>query len=204
MKSPVILVLVMLFCCGSLLAQSEKTPIYYLNTGVSVPSSPELFSRYWNPGPNFGFGLGFQATPAIALRTAFEYSNMPLDDQKLLEDFGILPSGLNVSGGSANVITAGLDFKANLAPMTANVSPYFVVGGGLFRLSASDARISYQGTSATVQGNSETAFGIGFGAGFDFRLNNRLALFLEGKYSIGFTDVDNTQYFPIKIGLAFR
>jgi opacity protein-like surface antigen len=204
MKNLVIIVLVMLFCCGPLFAQNEKKPIYYFNTGVSFPSSPELFSRYWKPGPNLGLGIGYQTSASIVLQMSFVYSNMPFNGEKLLQDYGMSGLGLEVSGGSAKVITASGDFKAYLAPMDAGTAPYFIVGAGLFRISASDAMVSYQGGSQAVQGNSESAIGIGVGVGIDFRLRDRLTLFVEGKYALGFTDVDNTLLVPLKLGFAFR
>jgi hypothetical protein len=204
MKYSVILVLVMLFCCGSLFAQNDKKPIYYFNTGVSFPSAPELFSRYWKPGLNLGLGIGYQTSASIVLQMSFVYSNLPFNGEKLLKDYGLSGLGLKVSGGSAKVITASGDLKAYLVPMDAGTSPYFIVGAGLFRISASDARVSYQGDSQTVQGNSESALGLGLGIGIDFRLRDRLTLFMEGKYTLGFTDVDNTLLVPLKIGIAFR
>jgi hypothetical protein len=185
-------------------AKNEHKPVLYLNTGITFPSAPEEFNRYWNPGPNFGIGLGYQATISIVLQASFEYNNIPLDDRKLLEDYGLSGLGLNISGGSAKITTACANFKANLSPMTTSISPYFIVGAGLFRISVSDAKIFDQEHSLTMPGKSETALGFSLGVGSDFRLNDRLMLFWEGKYALGFTKVDNTLYCPIKIGIAFR
>jgi opacity protein-like surface antigen len=113
-------------------------------------------------------------------------------------------SEVDFQGGSATIFTATVDAKVNMRPATAAFIPYLVVGAGYLRLSLTEMTTTYRGQVYTRSVDPESAVELSMGAGCDFRLANRVTLFVEGKYTTGYTNVDNTQYFPIKIGIAYR
>jgi opacity protein-like surface antigen len=184
-------------------AQYERRPVFYLSTGITIPSAPEEFSRYWNPGPNFGFGLGYPATDYIILRGNVDYQRMMHDADKERADLSN-GSEVDFQGGTATIFTATAGVKVNMRPAASAIIPYLVVGAGYLRLSLTEMITTYHGQTYRRSVDPESAAAFTMGVGCDFHLANRVTLFVEGKYATGYTKVDNTQYFPIKIGIALR
>lgn len=194
-----------LMITATLQAQKANSLVYYVNTGVAFPSSPDLFSDAWSTGFNFGGGLGKMINKTVELQGYFTYHNFSFDEDGLLSSLGASGVSLSVDGASASIITALANIKLRLqSNPEQKVTPYFGGGAGFFRISLGDASVSGPGGSIEVGGGSESAIGLAFGAGVDIQLSPRTALFFDGKYSIGFTDVESIQYFPVKVGLQFN
>jgi opacity protein-like surface antigen len=199
----VTILLLLLSIFNSAQAQYERRPVFCLSTGITIPSAPEEFSRYWNPGPNIGFGLGYPVTDYIILRGNVDYQRMMHDADKERADLSN-GSEVDFQGGTATIFTAMADVKVNMRPATASFIPYLVVGAGYLKLSLTEMTTTYRGQTYKRSVDPESAVELSMGAGCDFRLANRVTLFVEGEYTSGYTKVDNTQYFPIKIGIALR
>ncbi len=203
----ILVLLIVLAVTANLSAQSHSTMNIYLNSGVSFPSSPDLFSSGWSNGFNFGAGLGKMVSPAIELGGNFSFHTFSFDEDGLLESlgFGNAGSSLTVDGGSATILTAygNVKLRFQSAP-DQKVSPYFSGGAGFFRISLGDATISGSGGTISTPGGSESALGIDFGAGIDFQLGPKTALFIDGKYAIGFTEDESVQYFPVIVGIRIH
>jgi hypothetical protein len=71
------------------------------------------------------------------------------------------------------------------------VSPYLVAGGGVYRLSSSDA-----GSSSSTKGGWNAGGGITFGVGM-------AKLFIEGRYNNVSTEFIKTKYVPVILGISF-
>ena len=153
-------------------------------------------------GFNLGGGIGYRFGSNVSGNAYFSYNSFPLNENKFLDDLNA-PSGVNISGGSASVILFTTNIKALLIANSQQVSPYLLVGIGLFSLSTSDATVSYMGTQIPVNSsNSESAFGILFGGGIDIPVSPTIKIFLEAGYTLGFTKGESTGYLPIKSGLV--
>jgi len=184
-------------------AEGESRLRCYMSTGATSPSSPEVFSRYWNAGPNVGIGLGYQANNNIVLRGCLDYQRMTHNADKERAD---LNNGDEVGfdGGTATILSATAEFKVAMTPAETPLTPYLVFGAGCQRLSLTDLTSTYQGESQTNSVDPEWSALILMGAGCDVRLADGIALFLQGEYAVGYTKGDRTHYFPVKVGIAFK
>jgi opacity protein-like surface antigen len=75
------------------------------------------------------------------------------------------------------------------------VRPYILGGGGVYNLKSKFT----DGTSA-----SSTKFGINAGAGFDFDLQSKVGIFLEGRFHNVFVTGSDVKYIPITAGLRIK
>lgn len=187
-------------------AHSQTTPVFYLNSGVSIPAAPDAFSDYRKMGLNLGGGMGYPLTSNLTLQGYVDYNNFTFDEERFLADRGRLGErGVSIDGGAATILTISGNLKVSVPSSTARIAPFFTGGVSFFKRSISDVSIS--GTRFKVEFDdidSATAFSIGFGAGLDVNLSDHVALFIEGKYAIGFTEDESTQYVPVKLGLVFN
>lgn len=186
-------------------AQEEAGKIsVYVNSGVSLPMNPEIFSDYWKMGFNFGGGVGYSFTPNLSVVGSFGYNSFAFDEDGFLDAFGMGETGISVDGASASIITGSASIKASFLPAGSAVSPYGIAGAGLFKLTLSETTVSYMGISETVPEVSETKAGAHFGAGLDYMLNEKIGLFIEGIYGIGLTEGESTGYVPIRVGASIQ
>jgi opacity protein-like surface antigen len=197
-------IMLLIFAQTTFAQGQAKKPSFFVNAGFSIPSAPDEFSDYWKTGFNIGGGIGHSLTPNVQFQGIVEYNSFGFDGDKLLEDYGYGGTGISVSGGTASIVTASANLKTLLSAGKSSSTPYFIGSLSFFRLSTSDATVSYMGMSETVDGDSETAAGVAFGAGINIEMNPNMNLFIEGKYGVGFTENESTQYLPLKVGLEFK
>ena len=69
------------------------------------------------------------------------------------------------------------------------VMPYALAGGELFRLGVEDAYTS--------------ELGLQFGAGLGFRTTSKTHVLVEPNHVLVLNEGENTQYFPVRVGVAF-
>jgi hypothetical protein len=62
----------------------------------------------------------------------------------------------------------------------------------------------YEQYTRTIGTDLEPAIGLALGAGISFVINPNMNIFVEAKYGVGFTEDEDTQYIPIKVGLEFK
>jgi opacity protein-like surface antigen len=204
MKSFCLLFVTLFILAIPAIAQQYDHPTYYVNTGLAVPSTPTEFSDYWKTGFNIGGGVGFPISENASFIGNLLYSRFGFDGEKFMADNGFGGYGLEIDGGNANIITISGDFRFVLGSKPNKVTPYLTGGAGLFRISINEATMSYQGQSETVRSSTETKVGLNMGAGLNIALTPQTSLQLGVKYVLGFTKGENTGYFPLQIGLAFR
>ena len=197
-------IVAVLFIMTTAFPQDEHRATLSFGGGLSFPSQPNLFSDYWKTGFNVGAGLGYKLSTAVSIDGTFEYNNFAFDDEGLLNDLGATGYGITIQGGSATIFSVIGSLKANLIPPPKPVSPYFLVGIGLFSLSTSDITISTPYGSEKKKGDSESAFTIVFGVGLDIRANETTTVFIQVADGVGFTKGQNTSYVPLKAGLRFN
>lgn len=168
--------------------------------------SPQEFSDFWGPKFNFGAGIGYPVgvDQKLTLVGYFDYNSFGIDEAQVIAASGAGGLGLTVSGGSIKVLTITANLKASPAPAS-RVVPYVIAGGGFLRLSAGDFTVSGGGQTISQSfDESESKMGVGFGGGLDIPVTGRATVFIEVRYTIGFTEGDKIQYLPLKAGLSFR
>jgi hypothetical protein len=142
-----------------------------------------VFKDGWSPGFALGATVGFTATPVVTIEGGVEYARFGLDVPSEISD--------SVDGGALSIfyVSGGFRFTAG----SAETRPSLLGGLGFYRVSASDATAG----SLTIEGHSENAAGIHFGAGLG---SGRFPL--DELYRIGFTEGESTGDFVVRAGLA--
>lgn len=162
----------------------------YANSGLSFPTAPSGFTDGYNMGFNFGGGIEYSVLPfsMLCIRGNFDYNKFLLDKED---------TGVAIEGGNRSIIL--ISGSARVAPPIPMlpIKPYILGGVGLFQVSTEDVKIGI----IKIEGDSESAFSLLFGAGIDFSPIPLIAFFVEGNYVLGFTEDENTEYFPVKLGL---
>ncbi len=185
-------------------AQSgSPSTIFYVNTGLGIPSSPETFSDQWSMGFTVGAGYGVALSPVLSIQGNVDYTRFSFDSQGFLSDLGLGGTGIEIDGAAATIITVMGNLKAGLQT-EGNLTPYAVGGLGLFRISAGDVKVSGLGASTSAEGESEMRLGLGLGVGVDVAFTPQYGLFLEGRYTVGFTEDNSTSFFPLRAGLSIK
>lgn len=185
-------------------ARPRTGPQYDFSTGIAIPESPERFGRVWHTGFALSIGVALPVDDGIQLVTNLDYHRMALNNSKLLQEAGLTGSDAIVKGGETTLLSAFLGAKIRLIPSHLDVNPYLLAGVGVHRFSVADATVSQQDQSENLNGSQETAIGLGLGAGIDFVLSEGVSLFVEGRYNTCYTETNNTQYLPVRIGLSLR
>lgn len=183
--------------------QTEKTTDIFFNGGLSFPSKPKSFSDYWKMGFNFGGGISFPLSGSISLVGSIDYNTFSFDEDSFLKSLGYSGTGLSVTGGSASIFTIMGNVKVSMNTTPNSVAPYIIGGLGFFSISTADATVAYMGERATVDGDSESAFSLLIGSGIEIPAGIS-TLFIEGKYSIGFTKNESTSFIPLKVGIKLK
>lgn len=165
-----------------------KKASIFANSGLSFPSAPKGFSDSYNMGWNLGAGLEYSVLPLslISIRGTFDYNNFPLDTDDP-----------NIEGGNAGIILISGAMKVAPPLPGLPLKPYLLGEVGYFQFSIADIT---SGGIRLPTGYSKAALSLAFGAGVDFSFIPLIDLFVEGNYVIGFTEDENTTYFPIKVG----
>lgn len=145
----------------------------YIQGGAGFPSSSALNDAY-KAGWNGGLGIGLPITQNLE---------------------GVVRGSIDrfendvVGVGNFVSYSATGNLKLNGPRMNNRVMPYALAGGGFYRLGVEDA---YQ-----------SEFGLQFGAGLGFKTSPRSNLLIEPNYVLVLNEGDNTQYFPVRLGLSY-
>jgi opacity protein-like surface antigen len=177
--------------------------------GISIASFPDPMKNYYGLG--FGGGVHGDANVLrfLTLRFNVDYHTFGFDNKKLEEEIaknnGVAASTLSMSGYGASAIGITINGLGKI-PTKSMVTPYGLVGFGLHLMNASDPKVTFNGQDVTAQlglakPESETKFGVNFGAGAEFAFGKTKA-FIEFKYVIIFTKDKSTSHIPITIGFG--
>ncbi len=177
--------------------------------GLSISSFPEGLKDYYGMGFGGGAHADANVLRFLTVRLNIDYHTFGFDNKKLEEQLAqanaVAASEIGVTGLRANVLGFTINGIGKI-PMKSVVTPYGLVGLGIHMISVSDPKVSYQGQDVTAQvglskGESETKFGVNFGAGTEFSFGNVKA-YIEFKYVIIFTKDKSTAHIPITIGVG--
>jgi len=174
---------------GSVQAQQhETTNLMTLGVGggASIPlgSTSDALKTGWDGTVVFQYK---PATSPVGFQIDGMYQQLKASDSAKVID--ALADKSEIWSGTGNVV-----FWFSTSAET-KVRPYLIGGGGIYNVKAKDT----DGTSA-----SETKFGINVGAGFDFDLQPKFGLFLEGRFHDVFVEGSDVKFIPITAGLRFH
>jgi len=199
----------LVLCLAVLSFQSSEALVKFgggVQGGVSFSSFPEPVSDFYGTGFGGGAHANLSIMKYFTLRLNGDYFSFSSDKDKLkqliLTSNPGIPSDISVSGASASLIGITLDGIGRL-PLSGPVTPYAMAGLGINFLSIGDIDVSVpgQGSTSVEVAESETDFGLNFGAGAEFRLA-ALSIYVEVKYVLIFTEDNSTSHIPIMIGIT--
>jgi len=177
--------------------------------GMSISTFPKEVKDYYGTGFGFGAHGDLKVLAFLTARLNFDYHMFSSDKNKIIDEVakanGVATSDLTMEGFNASIMGITLNGIGKVPVGKSTVTPYGLVGLGMHILSISDPKLTYQGQDVTSQvfnkTETETKFGINFGAGAEFRIA-AVTLFAEVKYVIIFTENENTSHIPITIGVT--
>lgn len=168
--------------------QHETTNLMTLGVGggASIPlgSTSDALKTGWDGTVVFQYK---PATSPVGFQIDGMYQQLKASDSAKVID--ALADKSEIWSGTGNVV-----FWFSTSAET-KVRPYLIGGGGIYNVKAKDT----DGTSA-----SETKFGLNVGAGFDFDLQPKFGLFLEGRFHDVFVEGSDVKFIPITAGLRFH
>lgn len=203
----ILLSLVMLLANASQVAYSqsveEEPPNvkFYLNVGGAIPVAPEDFSDFVNIGYNAGAGIGIPINEDWEVVLTGMYNRFGLDEDEFRAQAGVGTS-VNIDG-HASIISGEANIRYTI-PSEGTVMPYLTAGFGAYREGTSDITVSDPDVSVTLGSESETNAGANFGFGLAFSLSDQINAFVEPRYTIVFSEIDNTHYVPVRVGIVFK
>jgi len=203
-------------------AQQNSGLEVFLSSGFVMPSSPMTFANYWKMQAGGSLGVGIPLTPSITLVGSVEYYRFQLNvdgvnkgfDTKYMRDIWIFSDvSLNPSADPSSVMTASVNVRVAPSAIKGWLSPYLVAGIGMMKFSLSEislpttsvlsldsASVSFTARQRII-GGEETDVFFQSGLGFDVHFSSLVNLFLEARYTHGFSKGLGTAYIPITAGV---
>jgi opacity protein-like surface antigen len=194
------------------------------------------FKKYWKTVFNVGAGLEFEINDYLTSILLVQYQQFAFNKNELTkgfkkvfaDSFGIPfnTAGFDIQNGTVKIYSIALNLKAQY-PIK-YLTPYIMAGGGYMRLSQEAIDLNYYDEPFSSSPISVSIFDripeekanalmANVGGGLCFNILKRVHPFLEGRYSIGFTNnADpnaktsgeqksfNTKYYAISFGFIFN
>jgi opacity protein-like surface antigen len=186
------------------------------SAGVGFSSFQKEISDYFGFGYQFGAHGDMNINKYVTVRLNFDYNIFPSNKDKFIDmvaanakdEFGnpiaINKADVSISGLNASIFAIGIDGIGKL-PTKSAFTPYAIIGFGLHIMSLSDGKVSYKGQEVaqiTKPVETQTKFGIRFGAGTEFQLSKLAELYFDVKYVIVFTKESSNGYIPLTFGVT--
>lgn len=177
------------------------------HSGISISSFGKAAGELYGIGFGGGVHADLQLLRPLVIRLSADYYLFPSDKSRLKDRFTVSdpfgrPVDFQVEGLNTSTIGITLNGIGRL-PVSPTVTPYGLIGFGLHTTSASDLKITSGGRELlNSKSQSETDFGLAFGAGSEFRLG-RTTLFVDVRYTLIFASGETIGHFPITLGISF-
>jgi opacity protein-like surface antigen len=177
--------------------------------GISIAMFPDPLKDYYGMGLGFGGHADANLLKFLTVRLNLDYYTFGFDNKKLTDALaqqnGVPAADLTMEGLRLSNFAITINGLGKI-PLRGIVTPYGILGFGLNMMTASDPKVSLRGQDVTAQAGlgkseSQTKFGLNFGAGSEFQLG-KIKLFFEIKYAIIFTEGKNTSHLPITFGVS--
>lgn len=191
-------------------AEAQQKPVYFVTAGFAAPASISL-SEIWFPGIGVGVGAEYFIHPSLAVQGRLGYARFAFDEGKFKAENDALGVVTDTNGGDKHLFSAFASMKytktVDSDDLDVRAVPYGVGGVGILSYSEVDIEvIEVGGQTFHVDGLSAYGFAVNAGAGIDIRLTDRVHLFFEGRFEVGFTKGGrgSTQLFPARVGISFE
>jgi len=155
----------------------------------------------WGGGVHLDANLMF-----FSVRLTGDYIRYAIDETKFRDSFrplfGSAADQMSISGGALGIVALAVNGKMPILPLPI-VTPYLTGGVGLAWVNRDEVTTSIAGFPGNKFPSSSQSgkTSVDIGAGVDLKLG--INLFLEVKYAWIFTDVANSTYVPVTVGVTF-
>lgn len=173
--------------------------------GPSVSGTNQQISSAYGSG--WGGGVHVDADLMVfSFRLSGDYLHYSIDETKFRDSFrpffGNAVNQMSIDGGGLGIITLAVNGKMPVLPLPI-ITPYLTGGIGLAWVNRDQVTTSITGFSGnTFPSSSQSGkTSVDVGVGVDVKIG--IALFIEVKYAWIFTDVSNSTYVPVSIGVTF-
>jgi len=172
--------------------------------GMAVPRSPASLRDYWELGFSVSGGMGYKIRPNLEIRGIVRYNHLMLDALRIYDEARV-PEWYEIAirGGGAHIASAMVDVVSYYAGGGRSiVYPYFSGGAGVIHINVDDADLYFkESLLSKTEFVQETVPCLNFGVGFNVFITDYLTMAVEGKYIIGFSDVNDTRFLLLHCGV---
>lgn len=179
---------------------------FFLQTGVSIPKSPALFSEIWGVGPAITVGVSHPlGNLPLHLQTQIGYSRFGFDRTKYREFIPMVGVG-TIAPGTAKILNILIDLMFEPIPTKARLTPYLLAGAGSGSQWTTEGVVQLRvlGDRDRVVMGEDSGPILSLGGGFKLMLPKNINLFIEARYEVGFLNGATTRYLPIRFGVAYK
>ncbi len=209
-KGVLVILLVVIFAfpaygqLSEIIGEIDLKPEYHLAIGMSTPTKPNNFSENWKTGYDLRAGLGLQISNFFSIVANFDLYSFPFDEGVFDQFYGLSGYTL-IDSPTWKSYSATLNLKYAFEAEFSKLRPYLTGGGGFYGDNLKDWRIRNPNDfEETIEGEKADVMGATFGVGIQLTTTKRIDLFLEGRFTTGFTDLNSTQNFAFIGGIIFR
>jgi hypothetical protein len=202
---------IILLSCMTVLGQSTSKFKIFAYSGVTFPSYPSKgFASFFRPAQNCGVGLNYRLSPKLSLTLDFShYQFQPKSKSGWRFDhdgYGITftkvpfpPNFIEVDYDRNDLL---LELKLKPFQPQKRLSPYIIAGGGITYRRIEAYQAGFKSTS--WYRSNAIHYLITAGIGFDYRIDNKIDIFMETCYNFSFYDhkQKNRGVIPLKLGIA--
>ena len=169
--------------------------------GIAMPQKPEGFKKYFNSGIGFGGEFKYNLNPTTSLGLSYTYLSFKANEDEFKSAFGMMKPfatqiTLEISPTTVSIISANL--TKYLTPPEASAGFFLTLGGGYYMAKTEDIKYSYSdpiwgsGSGTYPTGSEDNDFGINGGVGLEFKVGEKINLFVVGLYHYVFTSDEET------------
>ena len=185
----------------------------YTNATGALPVHPAEYGEFWNAGWGAGAGFGMPVGEQWELATFFQYQHHGSDTRRQAADLlltgpgGVVAEVERLEGRELTIVSLLAEARLLFPSSSPHRTWFLGFGFGAAELSTADARVTAEDPripTVTVEGRTDTEFATSLSGGLRLDLSPSVLLTLESTYTTVFTDGSNTQFLPLRLGLAFR
>jgi len=160
-------------------------------------------------GFQFGGAVDYRLTPwlGVGIDASWNRNTHAQEGKTLVSDGGFTTDRYDKDKTRIWQIGAHASY---FAPMSGPVVPYAIVGAGIYNATRSQERVHTVGgvpTSQSIEGSADSRFGVRFGLGGVYALNEALGVSLQGDYTIvtleSSATANSLQYLGISAAIVF-
>lgn len=186
------------------IAYAQNKSVFGIGGGISKATGDG--SEYWNMGFNINGELFQKVSENVQIGGRVAYNRWSPNEDELKSEFSGY-SGLDLDiSGSATIIELIPSIRFIPSPSQGQQTQFFgQVGAGYYLLNMkAEVSASYMDNSATSSADeSESKFGINFGAGIIIGSSGNTKFSIYPMYNIIFTEEESTKYFTVNLSILF-